>query len=84
MHTVYILKSEKDKKLYIGSTGSLIRRLQEHENGLVNSTRHRRPLRLIYREDFTTGSEALDRERYFKGGGKARKLLDDLINKLGD
>lgn len=79
MYTVYVLKSIKDYKLYIGCTGLLSRRLIEHNEGKVSSTKNRRPLVLVYKEEFFTKKEALQRERYFKGGGKARKLLDELI-----
>jgi putative endonuclease len=83
MFITYILKSAKDGKLYIGSTGNLARRLREHENGSVRSTRHRRPLELVYKEEFATKEKTSKRERYFKGGGKARKMLDGLIKNMG-
>ena len=82
MHFVYILKSGKDDKLYIGSTESLERRLKEHNTGRVRSTAYRRPLTVVYTEKFGTKKEALQREKYFKGGGKARKLLGELIEGL--
>ncbi len=65
--------------MYIGSTGNLIRRLWEHAEGLVKSTRNRRPLKLVYKEGFATKKEAIAREKYFKSGGKARSLLTKLI-----
>ncbi len=50
-----------------------------NNQGLVKSTRNRRPLKLIYKEIFNTKKEAQNRERYFKGGGQARSLLTKLI-----
>ena len=41
---VYVLKSEKDGKNYVGFTNDLRKRLIEHEKGLVKSTANRRPL----------------------------------------
>ena len=41
---VYILRSLKDKKKYIGSTINIIKRLKIHNKGGVNSTKNRRPL----------------------------------------
>ncbi len=79
MHIMYVLKSEKDGRLYIGSTSDLDRRLLEHSQGLVKSTKHRRPLIFIYQEQFENKKDAEARERYFKGGGKARKLLGELM-----
>ena len=67
-YTVYVLVSERDHRRYIGCTRDLSRRLEEHNRGLVKSTRHRRPLRLVYREEFETKTEALGRERFFKTG----------------
>ena len=44
----YVLLSQKDGKFYIGSTGDLRERLQEHNKGGVRATAYRRPLALIY------------------------------------
>jgi len=68
MYFVYVLRSLKDHKRYIGSTDNLIRRVNEHNDGLVKSTKNRRPLILIYSEEFNTKSEALKREKFFKSG----------------
>ena len=43
---VYILRSDTDGKLYVGSTADLKRRLREHNERECDSTRHRRPLEL--------------------------------------
>ncbi|MEK7146753.1 MAG: GIY-YIG nuclease family protein [Patescibacteria group bacterium] len=43
----YILKSEKDKKFYTGYTKNLKLRFEQHFKGLVESTKDRRPLKLI-------------------------------------
>lgn len=42
---VYILKSEKDKKLYTGYTNDLKKRLKDHNAGVVTSTKYRIPLK---------------------------------------
>ncbi|TDJ56489.1 MAG: GIY-YIG nuclease family protein [Ignavibacteria bacterium] len=74
-YSVYILKSGKDKKRYVGCTKNILRRLAEHNNGLAKSTRNRRPLELIYTEGFENKSDAIARERFFKSG-KGREYLD--------
>ena len=51
---VYIFTSLKDSKRYIGMTSDLNRRLNEHNSGKVKSTKNRRPLELIYTEEFTS------------------------------
>ncbi len=68
MHFVYILRSLKDNKRYIGCTNDLQRRLFEHNAGLVNSTRNRKPLQLIYSEQFESKKDAMNREKFFKSG----------------
>ena len=68
MFFVYVLKSLKDNKRYIGMSSNLNRRLLEHNRGLVKSTRNRKPLELIYFEEFEDKSNALKREKFFKTG----------------
>ncbi|MDH7606000.1 MAG: GIY-YIG nuclease family protein [Melioribacter sp.] len=69
MFYVYVLKSLKDYKRYIGFTENLQRRLFEHNNGLVKSTKNRRPLELIYLEEFISKKDALLREKFLKSTG---------------
>jgi putative endonuclease len=66
MYFAYILKSEKDGRYYYGSTSNLERRLAAHNAGKVRSTKGRRPLKLIYFEQFTSRSAAFQREQFFK------------------
>ncbi|MBS3946272.1 MAG: GIY-YIG nuclease family protein [Melioribacter sp.] len=66
MFTVYILRSLKDNKRYIGFTDNLDRRVSEHNSGRVTSTKNRRPLILIYTEQFEGKNEAMKREKFFK------------------
>ena len=66
MFYTYVLKSEKDGKLYVGFTKDLKQRFECHNNGLVPSTRERRPLRLIYYEACLSKDDALKREKYLK------------------
>ena len=65
---VYVLRSKKDKRLYIGFTSNLKSRLQQHARGLVDSTRHRRYLQLIHYEYFINRSDAKSREIFLKSG----------------
>lgn len=64
----YVLRSEKDGKLYVGYTNDLKSRLKQHDSGLVLSTKPRRPLKLIYFEACTSEEKAIKREKYFKSG----------------
>jgi putative endonuclease len=73
MYFIYILKSEKDNKTYVGYTSNLIER-NYHSSGRVLATKHRRPLKLLFSEKFSTMKEAKAREQYWKNGGGRRKL----------
>ncbi|MAT58482.1 MAG: excinuclease ABC subunit C [Ignavibacteriae bacterium] len=62
----YVLKSLADNKFYTGYTKNLKLRFEQHEKGLVESTKHRRPLILIYFEACLSQKDALHREKYLK------------------
>ena len=68
MHYVYVLHSTKDQNLYTGVTSDLSRRLEEHNRGYVRSTKHRRPLTLIYYEACLNEEDADRREKYLQSG----------------
>ncbi len=62
----YVLQSEKNKSLYVGYTPDLRKRLKEHNQGLVKSTKLYRPWRLIYYEACLNEKDARRREHYLK------------------
>lgn len=66
MYYTYILQSKKDGNLYHGYTHDLTQRFEQHTKGLVESTRDRRPLKLIYYEACSSKADALQREKYLK------------------
>jgi putative endonuclease len=66
MFYTYILKSNKDGKLYTGSTKNLQLRFEQHTNGKVVSTKYRRPLKLIYYEACVKEDDARCREKSLK------------------
>lgn len=68
MYYTYVLRSDKDSKLYVGCTSDLKQRVSEHNKGLVDATRPRRPLQLVYYEACLDQSKAFQREKYFKTG----------------
>ena len=63
---VYVLQSEKDGNLYVGYTKDLKLRFERHNKGGVESTKNRRPLKLIYFEGCINQEDALKREKYLK------------------
>jgi putative endonuclease len=76
---VYILKSEKTGKYYIGCSNDYKRRLGEHNNGENFSTRLGCPWAVVHLEGFENQSEAFNREKKiksYKGGNGFKKLLN--------
>ncbi len=82
MHYTYVLLSQKDVRFYTGLTGDLRKRIKEHNNGEVSSTKYRRPLRLIYYEACLDKYDALRREKYLKTGQGKRYLRNRLKQSL--
>lgn len=83
MYYVYVLKSERDKNGYIGSTPDLRRRVAEHQRGKVTSTKPRLPLSLVYYEAYKSKVDALRREKSLKLKSRAyaqlrRRLIESL------
>lgn len=78
MFYVYLLQSEKDGKWYTGVASDLRKRLSEHNNGEVFSTKNRGPFRIIYFEACLNSKDAFTRERYLKSGPGKRYLKNRL------
>jgi putative endonuclease len=83
MFYTYVLKSIKDGKLYVGWTEDLKGRLLKHNNGLVESTKNRSPLKLIYYEACENRDDAIAREKALKTGF-GRAYLKRRISELGE
>ena len=63
-----------DYSYYVGHTDDLERRIAQHHAGEIPGYTHgRRPLRLVYAQDFPTRIEALTTERQLKGWSRAKK-----------
>ncbi len=85
MWFVYILKSINHSFTYIGFTNDLERRLDEHNQGLTQSTKHYAPFVLDAYLAVKTKAKAIELEKYFKtGSGKAvlkKRILTDFTPK---
>jgi putative endonuclease len=81
-HYVYILRSEKDKKFYVGYTKNLEQRVNYHNSGKVPSTKMRQPLKLIYYEMCLNQQDATHREKYLKTSWGKRYIKSRLKNYL--
>ncbi|AHB42054.1 GIY-YIG catalytic protein [Candidatus Saccharibacteria bacterium RAAC3_TM7_1] len=79
MYYFYVLRSQKDSKLYYGQTTDLRRRFELHNTGQVPATKQRRPLELIYYEAYNSKELAIKREHTVKRSGTARDALQKRI-----
>jgi len=79
MYQIYVLKSSKSRKRYVGITSQdLAEKLKEHNSGATSWTKANKPFILVYSEKFDSKNLALKREKFFKTGN-GRKVLDNLI-----
>ena len=73
MPFVYILRCS-DGSYYVGSTRDLDRRLAEHASGNGAAyTRHRRPVTLVFSEEFDRIDEAYAMEKRIQGWSRAKR-----------
>lgn len=78
MFFVYVLKSHKNSKRYIGYTSKTPEeRLKEHNSGTNKFTSNNGPFSIIYTEVYKTKIEAIKREKFLKSG-KGREFLDNI------
>ena len=74
---VYILAS-KSRRLYVGMTNSLFRRILQHKEGEIDGFTKRYNIdRLVYYETFRYVNNCIAREKQIKSWSRAKKL--DLI-----
>ena len=78
-HFVYLQRSLRNDRFYIGSSEDPEQRLVFHNAGHVRATRHQRPYQLVYTEMHGTRQEARAREAGLKRQ-KSRAVLLELIN----
>ncbi len=75
---VYVLKSDKNGRHYIGSGRDFAERLRRHNLGDYKYTKGHRPWKLIYHEAMGSRSEAVKKEMFLKTG-VGRKMFKELI-----
>jgi len=70
---VYILRCA-DRSYYTGHTDNLEERIAKHQMGEIEGyTSTRRPVKLLFSEEFSTRAEALAVERQIKGWTRRKK-----------
>lgn len=77
MYFIYILKSNKNGRYYIGYTKDIDERLRLHNLGKVASTKRYIPWVLFHKEGYNSSVEARRRELQLKSW-KSRKSLERL------
>ena len=83
MWYVYVIKSLKNGRLYVGSTNDIKRRLNEHNDGIGGKyTKDNRPFKLIFYEAFLNKKDAIKDELFFKTGYGREVLKAKLKNYL--
>ena len=71
-HT-YLLRCS-DGKYYVGHTDDLEQRVAQHQSGAIPGfTQNRRPVELIWSEQFPDREQAFAAERQIKGWSRAKK-----------
>ncbi len=72
-YSTYIVRCA-DASYYVGHTHELEKRVAEHTLGSLSVyTRKRRPVALMWSEQFPTREQAFERERQIKGWSRAKK-----------
>ena len=78
-HFVYFLLC-RDNTFYCGYTNNLMKRVETHNKGKgAKYTQKRRPVKIIYFDEFATKSEAMKREYALKQ--LSRKEKEEIISK---
>lgn len=73
MFWVYMLQCA-DLSYYVGHTNDLEKRILEHQTGaLTGYTATRRPVRVVFTQDFASREEALAAELQIKGWSRKKK-----------
>lgn len=74
MNYTYMVKC-KDETIYTGWTNNLEKRMKAHNEGKgARYTRSRRPVELVYYEEFATKEEAMRRENAIKRLSRSQKI----------
>lgn len=81
MWFVYIIKSISNKWYYVGSTNDIVRRIFEHNQGKVTSTKSKKPFMLVYKKEFVQETDARNYERLLKDKRiEKEKIIKQLEN----
>ncbi len=77
-HFVYIIQSMVDGTYYVGHSHDPYLRLTHHNDGWTQSTKAKRPWKLVYTKPHNSKGNAMKREREIKRM-KSRSYIERLI-----
>jgi putative endonuclease len=84
-YSVYVLRNLTRGELYVGLTGNLQRRLEEHNRPRGGSKkfthRHKGEWTLVYHERYDSKAQASERERFLKTG-RGREFLKTRLTQI--
>lgn len=84
MYHLYVLKLNNGQ-IYIGFTGNLAKRLEEHNGGKVFTTSKYLPVKLVYHEGYLSQKDAIQREKMIKRFGSTyAHLKRRIVNSIKD
>ncbi len=78
IYSVYVIQSQIDKRLYVGISKQVNKRIVEYNQGYVFSTKGYRPWKLVYQEEIGKRDKARIREKYLKSGS-GKEFLKSII-----
>lgn len=78
-HYVYVLSCSKAPWIYVGCTNCLEKRLAQHSEKEVYSTKYRLPVKLVYYEAYRSKKLAYEREKKLKSYGSSLAKLKSRI-----
>ncbi len=86
MHYVYVLKSLRDGRCYVGRSDDLRQRIKQHLAGKDWTTKRMLPVTLVFYEAFQAKADAIRRETYLKtskGKSTLKMMLRESLQYAG-
>jgi putative endonuclease len=78
MFYIYAIESQLDRRIYVGLTENIEKRLEQHNKGKTKSTKAYCPWVIKYFETASTRLDARKKEKYLKSG-VGKEFLKGLI-----
>jgi putative endonuclease len=79
MFFVYILKSIRFNKYYVGQTKDLQKRIEHHNSNRARWTKRYQPWEIVYIEECLTRSDAMKKEKKLKQTKNLAEFLEKIL-----